>query len=400
MTTLSWKQVAAWRLSHQSLLERAPATEALAVVQNLGALHAQLMSAAELSLAARVENLPSAFVEDALWKKRTLIKTWAIRGTLHLLAAEDFPLFIGAFRAFEHWRKPSWLKYNDVTLKELNTLIEGVYTTLTDKGMTRTALAEALVKHTGKAAIAERLLSGWGMLLKPAAFQGYLAFAPNEGQNVTFTRPDLWLKKGVYTAIAPDTETDEQPPEKKGKQDASLPLKAEEAFQEILRRYLTAFGPATPEDFARWWGLQPAPAKKIFKAAGDAITKVKVEGWEAYLPTAALERLKTLLAPKGVRLLPFFDPYVVALPRSNSHFLPDAYRSAVYRTQGWISPVVLVDGHIVGVWEQDKKRDHTLLTVTPFTALKKPIQKAIAQEAERFATFTESEIEVVYADEG
>lgn len=347
------------------------------MVQALGVLHAQLMSAAELSLWARVEGLPPDHVEKALWEKRALVKTWAIRGTLHLVTAEDFPLMVGALRAFDHFRKGAWLKYFGVTLKELDALIDGVHATLTDEGMTREGLADALATHTGNPDLKEKLLSGWGMLLKPAAFQGYLCFAPNQGQNVTFVRPDLWLGWEGYEDVPP----------------------SQQALQKILIRYLTAFGPATPEDFARWWGWKPPQAKKLFKGAGDTITEIEVrEGgeWKGYLPTEALDRVNTLPKPEGVHLLPFFDPYIVALPRSNDYFLAEEHKDKVYRPQGWISPVVVVEGRIVGVWEQEKQKSKTVLKVTMFGERIRRTKAGIEEEAERMGKFLEGEVAVVY----
>lgn len=376
---LTWQQVAAWRLTNQHLAQRAKAKDALHVVEDLGALHAQLMAAAELSLWARVENLPADYVEKALWEKRTLIKTWAIRGTLHLITATDFPRFISALRTFDHFRKGAWLKYFGVTLAEIDAILEGVHATLTDTGMTRESLADAIATHTGNPTLKERLLSGWGMLLKPAAFQGYLCFAPNQGQNVTFARPDLWLG-----------EEGDMPP-------------SEQALQDILQRYLTAFGPATPEDFARWWGWKAPQAKKLFKAVGDTITEIEVsdrdranDGWKGYVPTEALGKIEQLPEPEGVHLLPFFDPYVVALPRSNDYFLALTHKEKVYRQQGWISPVVLVDGRIVGVWEQEKQKSKVILTVTLFEEGTKRVKDGIQSEAIRMGQFLGSHIAVIY----
>jgi hypothetical protein len=66
------------------------------VVREICGLHAQVMSSAELTLWARVEDLEPGAVQEALWERRTLAKTWAMRGTLHLLPAEELPLWVGA----------------------------------------------------------------------------------------------------------------------------------------------------------------------------------------------------------------------------------------------------------------------------------------------------------------
>ena len=81
MIDLEWTQVHAWRLAQHHLLERAERSDMLAVIEHIGGLHAQLMSAAELALWARVQDLQADDVQTALWQERTLIKTWAMRGS-------------------------------------------------------------------------------------------------------------------------------------------------------------------------------------------------------------------------------------------------------------------------------------------------------------------------------
>jgi Winged helix DNA-binding domain len=113
---VTWPHVLAWRVRRQGLAERAPADEALAVVARIGGLHAQLLSSAELTLHARVDDLDLDAVTRALWTDRTLVKTWAMRGTLHLLPAEELPAFVGAMRAIPpRHHQGAWLKHHGLT---------------------------------------------------------------------------------------------------------------------------------------------------------------------------------------------------------------------------------------------------------------------------------------------
>src|SRR5262245_33591152 len=109
--SLSWEQVSAWRLAQNHLLERADRTEMLDVLGRIGCVHAQVMSSAELQLAARVEGLSPADVQSALWQDHRLLKTWSLRGTLHLLRREDFPLYVATLDTYvgPFFRKPIWL---------------------------------------------------------------------------------------------------------------------------------------------------------------------------------------------------------------------------------------------------------------------------------------------------
>jgi hypothetical protein len=93
MLKLTWPQTAAWSIRRHHLYHRAPAGSMLAVATRLCGLHAQVMSSAELTVWARVENLDRHAVQRALWEDRTLAKTWAMRGPLHLLPADELPLW-------------------------------------------------------------------------------------------------------------------------------------------------------------------------------------------------------------------------------------------------------------------------------------------------------------------
>src|SRR5262245_47297768 len=96
MNSFTWKQINAWRLAQHNLLERASREDWLPVVSQICGLHAQVMSAAELSLWARVKDLSPTDVRNALWRDRSLVKTWAMRGTLHLLAADEHAAYTAA----------------------------------------------------------------------------------------------------------------------------------------------------------------------------------------------------------------------------------------------------------------------------------------------------------------
>jgi len=193
MPQLTWPQVNAWRLTQQGLAERAKPTDLLDVVTRLGGVQAQLMAAAELALGLRVDGITPSAVQRLLWDERTLFKTWAMRGTLHLLPTAEFGQFVAASAATTTKRPPSYYTYHKVTPAELEAILTAVPAVLSATPITREQLADAVAEHTGSANLREVLLSGWGTLLKPSARRGHICFGPNQGQNVTFVRPDRWL---------------------------------------------------------------------------------------------------------------------------------------------------------------------------------------------------------------
>src|SRR3954447_4136978 len=96
MISLTWEQVQAWRLQQQCLVPRLNRRSFTAAVERVLGVQAQVMSAAEMSIGARVEALKRADVQGALWQDRTLVKTWAMRGTIHVFASHDLPLIVAA----------------------------------------------------------------------------------------------------------------------------------------------------------------------------------------------------------------------------------------------------------------------------------------------------------------
>lgn len=372
MIDLTWEQVTAWRLSKHHLLARATQGHLLDVTTALGGLHAQVMSSAELIAWARVDGLAPDDVRKALWEERTLVKTWAMRGTLHLLPAREFPTYIAALRTRQGYRRASWLKYFDMTLEDMDAIIEGVRVALDGRCLTREQLSEAVGEATGSPQVRERLRSGWGEFLKPAASNGYLCFGPSQGQAVTFVRPDQWL-------------------------DTWYEAGSDEAIREVLRRYLTTYGPATRDDFARWFGWEPKYARALFLDMAGELAEVSVEGQKAMTLASTVEQMQALNEPPtGVRLLPAFDPYTIAY-YPNSRYLDPDKKDRVYRKGAWITPVVLVDGRLVGLWDQQKKGPGVTISIEMFQPPGPEVRQGIAAEADRLAAFLRAPIQLVYS---
>lgn len=372
MLNLTMPQVLTFWLQRHFLEDRTTPDQLHTVVSRICGLHAQVMSSAELAAHARIDGLGSAALSTALWQERSLVKIWAMRWTLHLFSAADFPTYVAAFGSFRHFHSETWLKSVSLTPDDMNALLEAFSVTLTADGLTREQLAAALAQNAGRPHLRDKLLGGWGTLLKPGAYQGHLLFGPNSGQNVTFVNPRHWL--GDF----PRHET-------------------HDAWLEIIRRYLAAYGPATPADFATWWGTSRANARKLFKALDAELTPVAVENREAWALHADAAALQSIQPVQTVRLLPGFDPYTLGLRREYETALPFAHKGRVFRQQGWISAVVLVGGAVVGVWNYEVKKGRAAITVQPFQALSRTVQAGIEQEAARLGSYFDAEPVVIYA---
>ncbi|MGH2827209.1 MAG: winged helix DNA-binding domain-containing protein [Actinomycetota bacterium] len=372
MPKVTWRKVMAWRVRRHHLDKRVPRKRALEVASRVCCLHAQIMSSAELSMWTRVGNLKADDVAHWLWSDRSLVKTWAMRGTLHLIPADEYPTWQVALNTLRHYRRDSWLRAFGVTHEEFDRLMVAISEALDGEPLTRDQLATRVGEITGSAVLGDRLRESWGALLKPASFQGKLCFAPNEGRNVRFTRPDRWLK------LADD------------------PLDLPEAQASITRRFLAAYGPATLEDYARWCGITPANAGKLIAALGEEVTEVDVEATPAWLLADDVDELRSAKPVRSVRLLPAFDPYVIGSTRHVVNLMPGDHKALVHRAQGWVSPVMLVNGRMDGVWRLQRKGRRLLIEIEPFVKIPKWARQEAEREAELLAGFGGGGLELTW----
>ncbi len=370
---LTWSNVLAWRV-HQHYLDRqAPVSGFLDVIRRVCGLHAQVLSSAELTLWARTEQLPRDTVQAALWNTRALVKVWAMRGTLHLFASTDYPMWQAALSRLRREVTPSWLKYYELSSHEFDQLMHTIGDVLDGRLLTRTQLAEQVAQRTGSPELGEKITrSSWGSLLKPPARQGYVCFAPSVGQNVRFTRPSSWL-----------TNWQQADP------DASL--------LEVGRRFLHTYGPATTADFARWWGGAAFPtAKRVFRQLEGELATADLDGTPMWVLGRDLADLKNSMPQRSVRLLPAFDQYVVGAPRIGSPVLPAELKLRVYRNQGWFTPVLLVDGRMFGVWRHARSGSRLRVEIEPFEDLATWVRRGAEREAERLADFLGGKLELTW----
>src|SRR5579859_2218386 len=375
MTALKWHQVHAWRLSQHGLSPRLSSQDFVGAVTRTGGIQAQVMSAAELALCTRVEGFSPHDVRSALWQDRTLVKTWAMRGTLHLLSASELPLYVAA----RNWHlNASWSNYfaefGLTTAEQQESFLSAIPHVLEQGPLTRQQLADAVAKHTGISQARDFILSeSWGSPLKPSAYRGELCFGPGQGQSATFMNPRVWI--GEWQPIEPEL-----------------------ALQELARRYLQAYGPATPEDFASWWGCTKGSAKKLFQSIAEDLEEVEVEGWQALALRTTLPLIQSCEPAEEIHLLPLFDAYTIGVARGCESVLAQAYKRHVFNLQGWTFAVILVNGSIQGIWDYKIRRSHTIVKVKLFSSSTAAIRKGIEAEAERFSHLFEKEVLLEYED--
>lgn len=358
---VTWDQVFAWRLHRQFVAAPVEGSgAAVAVADRLSGVQAQVASAAETAVAVRSATPAPGAVESALGTG-ALVKTWAMRGTLHAMTPTTAAAVLPLIASARTWEKPSWQKTFGATPETVAALAGAVGQILAGTALTRAELVEALLADPAFHDLGTELRSGWGALLKPLAWQGVLCHGPADGNRVTFTSPRA-LIPGWSDPVEPD---------------AAAPV--------AINGYLGAYGPAAPETFDAWLtrgSLRKTVVRGWFAALGDALTPVEVEGRPAYVRTEHADELARIEVSREVHLLGPFDQYVLGPGTSDTDLLPKAHRGKVSRTAGWIAPLVVEAGRITGTWEFDGAD----VLVSMFDAAQAP--KRLDAALERLASAT------------
>jgi hypothetical protein len=376
MISLTWKQVHAWRLEQHGLLPRLERPNLVQAAERVLGIQAQVGSAAEWSIGTRTDGLQRSEVQQALWQDRALVKTWAMRGTIHLLAAADLPLVVVARCADKGRHRLHDFRQLGFSEAQYDEFLQAVPEVLGDTTMTREALANGVAERMKTPEIRQALLgSSWGTLWKPSMFRGELCFGPGEGRSGTFVNPRKWL--GEWKEWEP-----------------------QEAQRELTRRYLSTYGPATPRDFCFWWdGGGRTFGKRMFDLLADEVETVEVEGWQAIALRSTVEAMATAKVSHSMRLLPMFDVYVLAQSRNIEPVLAAEHKGKVFRPAAWVSAVVLVNGRIEGVWEYETWKERTLVKVRMFNPPPEEVHQGIEAEVQRLASFLNTSVMLEFVAE-
>lgn len=328
-------------------------------------MHAQIQASADLQLAERVDRLMQQDIRNALWRDRSLVKAWTLRGTLHLHPADELPLWYAARRAavgrteeVGPWRDPAGVLHPPLGPDEVRAINAAVWDALDGRPLLREELAAEVVKHVGPGP-RERLLSGFSFFISEIA-QG-----PPQGNKITLVRPDQWIEGWE--------KAEEQ-----------------EALREVCRRYLRTYGPAQPNDFRQWFAtrdFKPADARALFDSLD--LEEVEVEGHHAFVLTRDTDFPKP---QSSVRLLPEYDVYVMGF-REREQLVPEHVKEQVARhgRGRYEGPAgvrfLLIDGVTAGLWERKKSGKRIELQVTPARKLTRAERMDLDGEAERIGAF-------------
>ena len=323
-------------LARQLLLRRERLSPARAI-ERLAGLQAQLPSSPYLALWARLEGFDHTLLERALMR-RGVVKALLMRATMHLVSARDYPLLDAAVR------EARTLIRARGTEPPPDELVQRIVALARERPRTRTEIMQALGFHSRTQDPAEIRVLFWVMAL------GRLEQTPESAFYAFRGSPTYELRDHEH---APHAEA--------------------KAF--AIRRYLSAFGPATRADVSQWSGvpirdLEPGFEKLRLRRFRDERGRELLD-----LPRAPLAPADAHAPP---RLLPRWDELLLA-HKDRTRVLPDEYRQAAIQRNGDVQQTFLVEGMVAGLWARDGDR----IRLAPFAPLPRTARRELEDEAAR-----------------
>lgn len=320
----------------------------------LGGMQAQDYTSCKWAVGLRTPGITDTHVEQAI-AERTIVRSWLMRGTLHLATAKDIrwmldllaPRLIKA-GAGRHRQ----LELDEKTFSKSREILQ--HAMRNQNELSREEL-RVLLEKNGIRTTGQRLPH----LLQRAALEKLICFGVRKNKEFTFVLMDDFVP-------------------------LTNPKSTDEALAELAKRYFSSRGPATLEDFVWWSGLRIAEARTGLEAIKPEFQQQTINGRTYFFSQQPV----TKATPKPATcLLPAFDEYVIAY-RDRSALLDPAYSKQVISKNGIFYPIMLENGQVIGTWKRRFKIDRVVIEFNPFSQINQSTKNRFAALAEEFATFT------------
>lgn len=324
------------------------------LVKWLGAVQAQDYAGAKWALALRMPGTKEADIEHAI-ASRQIIRTWALRGTWHFLAADDAPWILALMGPRLASIYASYFRKFDLSTRVLAKCYDALNQALAGGSqLTRDELKEALEKkkiHTEGMRL--------NFILLRSALDQVICGGPRRQKQFTFVSFNEWLPAKAF-------------------------MPGEEALAELTNRYFSSHGPATMKDFAWWSGLTMAEIKQGLAMASGRLDKRVIDGQSYWMQKdAPLPQIK-----KGtVYLLPPFDEYLVGYKDRTAAVHSSHIKKIFGAGNGIFSPVIVNNGIVTGTWKRRFIKDKMAIQITPFIPFNKSSQSRLEKAAKLYAGF-------------
>jgi uncharacterized protein YcaQ len=350
---------AATQLLHRPTAARDPAE----IARSIAGAQAQDVYAGPLTFRSRSRKLTAEDIKRARTEERSLLRSWMMRTTVHLIPAQDAGWWLPLFEPGIEKDTRRRLFQLGMRTGDEERAMKLVARMLADEGpLTRGEVAERLERAGIELNSMTRL-----HVMRLAVTSGIACLGPDRGKTTCLIRREDWL----------------------GKQPR---IDRDQALAELARVYLHAFGPATDWDFAYWAGLPLRDVRAGLEAIAGEIDELPV-GDETMLVLHG--RRPRLPAAGQVRMLGNFDTYLLGWKDRRFSVTGEHALHVKEGGGGWIRPVIVEDGIVVGGWRTSRKGGRLEISLNLPKAERNRLGAKLDAEVADIARFEDSEVELV-----
>jgi hypothetical protein len=329
-------------------------------------MQAQDAASGMWSLGVRLPAFTAIDVHAAL-ENREALRTWPMRGTVHLVPPRDAHWMLEVMGARALAGAASRRAVLGLSDKVADHAVDVLAAALAGGGRLTRAQCLAVLADAG--------IHGSGQfgyhLLWYASQRGVICIAPHIGKEQTFVLLDEW---------APDPHR----------------LTRDEALATIALRYFRSHGPTTRQDLAGWTGLTAADAKRGIAAAGDGLATVQADGAEMLLDPALLDAYRAGPAEgvDDVLALPGFDEYLLGFKDRSLMLAAEHKQAIIPGGNGVFQATIVRGGRVIGTWKRSVARGRTVVDVRPLVPVSAADRARIEDALEPYARFTAQPLQV------
>jgi DNA glycosylase AlkZ-like len=341
-------------------------TDVAGVVTWFGAMQAQDAASGLWSLGVRLPGFTADDVTAAL-EAREALRTWPMRGTVHLVPSRDAHWMLNVLgrRALDGAAKRR--AFLGLPEKDADRAVDALAAALASGGrLTRTQCMQAL----GGAGLDVSGRLGYHLLWY-ASQRGVTCIAPHVGTEQTFVLLDEWV---------PDPHR----------------LERDEALATITLRYFRSHGPTTRQDFQGWTGLPASDAKRGIAAAGGDLVGVRVDGVEMFIDPALLDTPRPAAAAIRSELLalPGFDEYLLGYKDRTLMLDPEHGQAIIPGGNGVFQATIVRGGRVIGIWRRSLTKQRVVIEVRPLVPVTAAERRRIEKVLAGYAAFLARTVEV------
>jgi hypothetical protein len=347
-----------------------PPTTVSGVARWFGALQGQDMSSLEWSLGVRLPGTTAAGIATAL-EDRSVVRTWPMRGTLHLVPSRDARWMVRILG-----ERPL---ANAARRRAMIGLEERVAERAVEVLQDALAGGRRLTRPRCMATLAEKGIDvgsqrGYHVLWF-ASQRGVTAIAPTVGKDQTFVLLDEWAPEHADPA-------------------------RDEALGVIALRYFRSHGPATRGDFGRWTGLTAADARTAIDVVADALVRVETEIGEMIGPADLLDVRPVDLAAESHAVLPGFDEFMLGYQDRSVSLDPGHLDEVLPGGNGVFRSTLVRNGRVIGTWSRTLRPRIVAVEARPWSAASRPERVSFERAFSSYGAFLGREATVSWVEAG